>query len=98
MVPGDCCFYVYCANVHFHRKKNPLTNFEIKSYYQNEPRFKGVYSENNLPKTKDGPYVINLSDYKSIGTHCIALHVNGDNVTYLDSFEVFWNIKKFKSL
>ena len=22
MVPGDCCFYVYCVNVHFHRKKN----------------------------------------------------------------------------
>ena len=21
MVPGDCCFYVYCVNVHFHRKK-----------------------------------------------------------------------------
>ena len=21
MVPSDCCFYVYWANVHFHRKK-----------------------------------------------------------------------------
>ena len=21
MVPGDCCFYVYCVNVHFHREK-----------------------------------------------------------------------------
>ena len=21
MVPRDCCFYVYCVNVHFHRKK-----------------------------------------------------------------------------
>ena len=21
MVPGDCCFYVYCVNVNFHRKK-----------------------------------------------------------------------------
>ena len=21
MVPGDCCFYVYCVNVHFRRKK-----------------------------------------------------------------------------
>ena len=21
MLPGDCCFYVYCLNVHFHKKK-----------------------------------------------------------------------------
>ena len=21
MVPGDCCFYVYCVNVYFYRKK-----------------------------------------------------------------------------
>ena len=27
-----------------------LTNFEIQSYYQNKPRFNGVYSRNNLPK------------------------------------------------
>ena len=29
---------------------NPLTNFEIEKYYQDEPRFNGVYSRNNLPK------------------------------------------------
>ena len=28
----------------------PLTNFEIQKYYENEPRFNGVYSRNNLPK------------------------------------------------
>ena len=28
----------------------PLTNFEIQKYYQNEQRFDGVYSRNNLPK------------------------------------------------
>ena len=33
-------------------------------------------------------YVINLDKYKSIGTQWIALHVNGDNVTYFDSFGV----------
>ena len=38
----------------------PLKNFEIKRYYQNEPRFNGVYSRNNLPKKiKD---VINLDE------------------------------------
>ena len=25
-------------------------NFEIQRYYQNEPRFNGVYSRNNFPE------------------------------------------------
>ena len=29
---------------------HPLTNFEIEKYYQNEPRFNGVFSRNNLTK------------------------------------------------
>ena len=29
-----------------------LTKFEIQKYYQNEPKFNGVYSRNNLPKVK----------------------------------------------
>ena len=33
-------------------------------------------------------YVINRDDYHSIGTHWIALYVNGENVTYFDSFRV----------
>ena len=49
----------------------PLTNFEIQYYYQNEPKFNGVYSRNNLPKINDGAHVINLDEYKSIGTHWI---------------------------
>ena len=36
---------------------HPLSNFEIQKYYQNESKFNGVYSKNNLPKTKDGVYV-----------------------------------------
>ena len=31
---------------------HPLTNFEIQKYYQNEPRFNGVYSRDSLPKTQ----------------------------------------------
>ena len=67
---------------------HPLTNFEIQKYYQNEPRFNRIYSRNNLPKIKDGAYVINLYEFKSIGTHWIALHVNGNNIIYFDSFGV----------
>ena len=65
---------------------HPLTNFEIQKYYQNEPRFNGVYSRDNLPKIKDGAYVINLDEYSDIGTHWVALHVNNNDVTYFDSF------------
>ena len=36
----------------------PLTNFEIEKYYQNKPKFNGVYSRNNLPKIKHGAYII----------------------------------------
>ena len=46
-----------------------LTNFEIQKYYQNKPKFNGVYSKNNLPKIKDGTYAINLDEYESIGIH-----------------------------
>ena len=67
---------------------HPLTNFEIQKYYQNEPRFNGVYSRDNLPKIKDGAYVINLDEYSDIGTHWVALYVQNNNVTYFDSFGV----------
>ena len=46
----------------------------MQRYYQNKPRFNGVYSRNNLPnKIKDGPYVINLDEHKDTGTHWVAL-------------------------
>ena len=51
----------------------PLTNFEIQKYYQNESRFSGVYSRDNLPKIKDGEYVIYLDEYSDIATHWVAL-------------------------
>ena len=31
---------------------HPLTNFEIQKQYQNNPKFSGIYSKNNLPKLK----------------------------------------------
>ena len=78
-----------------------LTNFEIQGYYQNEPRFNGVFSRDNLPNTiKNGAsetssakrggraYVINLDEYRDIGTHWVALYVNNKTATYFDSFGV----------
>ena len=57
---------------------HPLTNFEIQEYYQNETRFNGVFSSDNLPNNnnnnnnnniKNGAYVNNLDEYYDIGTH-----------------------------
>ena len=67
---------------------HPVTNFDIQKYYQNEPRFNGVYSRDNLPKVKDGAYVINLDECSDIATHWVALCVHNNDVTYFGSFGV----------
>ena len=69
--------------------RHPLTNFEIHQYYQNEPRFNGVYSRNNLSnKIKGGTYVINLDEYADVGTHWIDLFCNRSEIVYFNSFGV----------
>ena len=68
---------------------HPLTNFEIQKYYQNEPRFNGVFSRDNLPNSiKNGAYVFNFDEYHDIGTHWVALYVNNKTIIYFDSFGV----------
>ena len=74
-----------------------LTNFEIQKYYQHEPRFNGVHSRDNLPKIKDGAYVINLDEYSDIGNHWVAFYVQNNNVTYCDSFGVEHILKEIKA-
>ena len=74
----------------------PLTNIEIQTYYQNEPKFNGVYSRNSLSKRKDGVYIINLDEYGSIETHWITLYVNAENVPYLIVLEFNIFQKKLK--
>ena len=76
---------------------NSLTNLEIQKHYQNEPKFNGVYSRNNLPKLNDVEYVINLGELKSIGTYWKTLYVNGKNIIYFDSYGVGLLEKKLKN-
>ena len=75
-----------------------LTNFEISKYYQNEPKFSGVYPRNNLTKIKDGAFVINFDEFKSIGNHGIDFYVNGNNIIYFDRFEVGHISKEIKKI
>ena len=68
---------------------DPLKNFEIQKYCQDEPRFNGVFSRDNFPKKiKDGAYVINFDEYANVGTHCIALFCRKSEIVYFDSFGV----------
>ena len=67
----------------------PLKNFEILKYYQNESRFNGVFSRDNLAKTiKDGAYVIRLDEYADLSLHWIALFCRKSEIIYFDSFGV----------
>ena len=76
--------------------------FEIQKQYQNEPRFKGAHSIDNLPEPssteiKDGAYVINPDGYSDIGTHWVALYVQNNDVTYFHSFGVEHIPKEIKT-
>ena len=82
---------------------------KYKNIIKNEPRFNGVFSRDNLPKIKDGTYVINLDKYSDTGTHWVALYVhnnnnnknnnnnNNNNGTYFDSFGVEHITKEIKA-
>ena len=47
-----------------------------------------VFISEIIYQRKNGAYVINFHEFKSIGTHWIALYVNSENVTYFDGFVV----------
>ena len=76
---------------------HPMTNFELKKYYQNKPKFNGVFSRNSLPKIKYEVYIINLDEYKSIGIQRMALYKNRYNVTEIDCFGIEYIPKKLKN-
>ena len=48
-----------------------------------------------MKEIKQGAYIINLDEYKSIGTHWIALYVNGDNVTHFRGLRIEYIPKEF---
>ena len=76
---------------------HPLTNFELERVYENEPRFNGVFSRNNLPKkTKDGAYVTNFDEYADVCTYWISLFCNRSEIAYFDSFGVEHVLEEIK--
>ena len=74
----------------------PTVNQEQRTYFRlSNVRLNGIYSKNNLPEIKDGTYVIRMST-NQIGTQCMTMYVNGNNVTYFDSFGVEYIPKEIK--
>ena len=88
---------VRAGQAEFLMSSHLLINFEKQKYYQNEPKFNGVYSCTNWPKIKDDTYVIILDEFKSIKTHWIALCVNSNNIICFDSLESNIFQMKFKN-
>ena len=63
-----------------------LNNIEIVNYFNYEPRFNGVSSRNNLPRIKDGAYIINLDNENSKGTHWVSSFIDRNTAVYCCSF------------
>ena len=75
-----------------------LTSISIQRQYQNKTKFKGVYSWINLLKIiRDGAYVANLVEHKSIGTYWVAFCVDDNTTTFIDSYGVEHILGKMKT-
>ena len=48
----------------------------------------GVFPRNNLPRIKDGEYVIKLDDKNSKRTHWVSLFIDRNLAIYFDSFGI----------
>ena len=54
----------------------------ITKYLNYESRFNSVYSRYNLPKRKDGMYVLNLDEKQSKGIYRVALLIDTNTGVY----------------
>ena len=60
----------------------------MQRYYENEPKFNGVFFHEIILKIKHGAYVIDLDEYADVGTHWIASFCNRNEIVYFDSFGI----------
>ena len=70
------------------QEDDPLSNIEITNYYKYQPRFNCVFSRNDLPRIKDGEYVIDLDDENNKVTHWNSLFVDRNTAVYFDYFGI----------
>ena len=72
----------FCISLH------PLSNIEITNYFNYEPRFNGIFVRHNLPKIKDGVYMIKLDDKKSKEGHWVSLIIDRNAAIYFNSLGI----------
>ena len=71
----------------------------MQEYCENEPRFNGIYSRDNLPnKIEPEAYIINLDKYADVGTYWVSLYIESNEVIYFDSFGVEHVPKEIKKI
>ena len=68
--------------------RHPSNNIEITNYFNNDPKFNGVFLRKNLHRIKDEAYVINLDNKNSKGTHWVSLFIDRNIALYFDSFAI----------
>ena len=67
---------------------HPLTNFDIQKYYENEPRFNGVYSRYNLPRRNKGWGIRNKPWWICRCGHTLDCFIcNRSEIVYFDNFD-----------
>ena len=62
--------------------------YKITNYFNNDPKFNGVFLRKNLHRIKDEAYVINLDHKNSKGTHWVSLFIDRNIALYFDSFAI----------
>ena len=67
---------------------HPLNITKINNYYNYKPSFDGAFLRNNLSRTRNGVYVINLDNEKRKGTHWVLLLIDINTIVYFDSFGI----------
>ena len=83
----------------FSMLSQPLTNFEIQKYYQNEQRFNRVFSGDNMSKkVKDGAYVMDLDENADVGSYWIGLFCNRNEISFFNIFVVEHIPEEFKEI
>ena len=77
---------------------HPFTNFEILNYFDEIKGFNRAFTRNNLPKLKNGAYVINLDHSKNTATHWIVIFMKNNEVIYFDCSAVEYIPKEIKDI
>ena len=65
-----------------------LSNIKTAKYFNYDPRFNGVFSRDNLPRMKDGAYIINLNDKQSGVRRWVSFFIDRNIAVYFDSFGI----------